>query len=172
MKKIIQLFFLIFFLIITTVSHSKVITITNCSAWNDQKDSVRGLSKEMHEKNEFIVDTNRKLLKHNSILTDQYIKNTNEMFKKNHGRDLNLSKIYSREYQIEYSDNKFVKASTDVKYSTWNQKEIIELNLNDKLITRTTEEIINGSTRSHQLHSFCSRNENNNKDLLKKVIGK
>lgn len=83
------------------------------------------MDKSKFEKNEFIININEKSVRHNVIRTDSYVKESK------------IDKISSAEYQIEYSDSKFVKA----RYvrTTNSLGFTIEINLNDKTITRTME---------------------------------
>ena len=83
------------------------------------------MDKSKFEKNEFIININEKSVRHNIIRTDSYVKESN------------IDKISSSEYQIEYSDSKFVKASS--VRTTATPKTTIEINLNDKTVTRTLE---------------------------------
>ena len=127
MKKIIS--FLISFIVITSSAQAKVIILSNCTI-GDEIPIKTKMDKSKFEKNEFIININEKSVRHNVIRTDSYIKESEKiMFK--------LPKISSAEYQIEYSDSKFVKA----RYvrTTTSLGVTIEINLNDKTVTRTTE---------------------------------
>lgn len=128
MKKIIS--FLICFIVITSSAQAKVIILSNCTI-GDEIPIKTKIDKSKFEKNEFIININEKSVRHNVIRTDSYIKESEKimMFK--------IPKMSSAEYQIEYSDSKFVKAR-DVKATTI-LKTTIEINLNDKTVTRTTE---------------------------------
>ena len=88
------------------------------------------MDKSQFEKNEFIININEKSVRHNVIRTDSYLKK----YEKN---SFKIPKISSAEYQIEYSDSKFVKASSEKTTNTL--KLTIEINLNDKTVTRTLE---------------------------------
>ena len=122
MKKIIL--FLISFILITSSAQAKVIILSNCTI-GDEILIKKKMDKSKFEKNEFIININEKSVRHNVIRTDSYVKESN------------IDKISSSEYQIEYSDSKFVKASS--VRTTTTLKTTIEINLNDKTITRTME---------------------------------
>ena len=120
MKKIIS--FLISFIVITSSVQAKVIILSNCTI-GDEILIKKKMDKSKFEKNEFIININEKSVRHNVIRTDSYVKESN------------IDKISSAEYQIEYSDSKFVKASS--VRTTTALKTTIEINLNDKTVTRT-----------------------------------
>jgi hypothetical protein len=108
-----------------------VIILSNCTIGNEIPIKTK-MDKSKFEKNEYIININEKSVRHNVIRTDSYIKESEKiMFK--------LPKIQSGEYQIEYSDSKFVKASDVKTPTTTTLKTTIEINLNDKTVTRTTE---------------------------------
>lgn len=168
MKKIIQLFSLIFFLTFTVSSHAKIITLSNCST-GDSILTKEEMNKNTYEKNEYIININQKLVRKNVIFTDSYIKNENDTFKKEHKKDLNRDKIMSREYQIEYSDSKFVKATTDIRDAK--AKHTIEINLNEKTIKSTLETKSHSGVHSFSLYQYCGGG-GGSKDFLNKIIGK
>ena len=168
MKKIIQLFSLIFFLTFTVSSHAKIITLSNCST-GDSILNKEEMNKNTFEKNEYIININQKLVRKNVIFTDSYIKNENDTFKKEHKKDLNLNKIISYEYQIEYSDSKFVKATTDIRDAK--AKHTIEINLNEKTIKSTLETKSHSGVSSFSLYQYCGGGRGS-KDFLNKIIGK
>jgi hypothetical protein len=168
MKKIIQLFSLIFFLTFTVSSHAKIITLSNCST-GDSILTKEEMNKNTYEKNEYIININQKLVRKNVIFTDSYIKNENDTFKKEHKKDLNRDKIMSREYQIEYSDSKFVKATTDIRDAK--AKKTIEINLNEKTIKSTLETKSHSGVHSFSLYQYCGGG-GGSKDFLNKIIGK
>ena len=89
------------------------------------------MDKSKFEKNEFIININEKSVRHNVIRTDSYVKESK------------IDKISSAEYQVEYSDSKFVKAGT--KKTDTNIKLTILINLNDKTVTRTLETKVRSS---------------------------
>jgi hypothetical protein len=168
MKKIIQLFSLIFFLTFTVSSHAKIITLSNCST-GDSILTKEEMNKNTYEKNEYIININQKLVRKNVIFTDSYIKNENDTFKKEHKKDLNRDKIMSREYQIEYSDSKFVKATADIRDAK--AKKTIEINLNEKTIKSTLETKSHSGVHSFSLYQYCGGG-GGSKDFLNKIIGK
>jgi hypothetical protein len=168
MKKIIQLFSLIFFLTFTVSSHAKIITLSNCST-GDSILTKEEMNKNTYEKNEYIININQKLVRKNVIFTDSYIKNENDTFKKEHKKDLNRDKIISYEYQIEYSDSKFVKATTDIRDAK--AKKTIEINLNEKTIKSTLETKSHSGVHSFSLYQYCGGG-GGSKDFLNKIIGK
>ena len=135
MKKIIQLLSLIFFLTFTVSSHAKIIILSNCSE-TDEKFTKGEMDKSQFEKNEFVININQKLVKNNIIRTDSYVKESEKS-------SFKIPKISSAEYQIEYSDSKFVKASS--VRTTTALKTTIEINLNDKTVTRTLETKVKSS---------------------------
>ena len=128
MKKIIS--FLISFILITSSAQAKVIILSNCTI-GDEILIKKKMDKSKFEKNEFIININEKSVRHNIIRTDSYVKESK------------IDKISSAEYQIEYSDSKFVKAR-NVK-TTNTLKLTIEINLNDKTVTRTLETKVKSS---------------------------
>jgi hypothetical protein len=168
LKKIIQLFSLIFFLTFTVSSHAKIITLSNCST-GDSILTKEEMNKNIYEKNEYIININQKLVRKNVIFTDSYIKNENDTFKKEHKKDLNRDKINSYEYQIEYSDSKFVKATTDIRDAK--AKKTIEINLNEKTIKSTLETKSHSGVHSFSLYQYCGGG-GGSKDFLNKIIGK
>jgi hypothetical protein len=168
MKKIIQLFSLIFFFTFTVSSHAKIITFSNCST-GDSILNKEGMDKNTFEKNEYIININQKLVRKNVIFTDSFIKNENDTFKKEHKKDLNRDKIISYEYQIEYSDSKFVKATTDIRDAK--AKKTIEINLNEKTIKSTLETKSHSGVHSFSLYQYCGGG-GGSKDFLNKIIGK
>ena len=168
MKKIIQLLSLIFFLTFTVSSHAKIIILSNCSE-TDEKFTKGEMDKSQFEKNEFVININQKLVKNNIIRTDSYVKNQNEMFKNSDGTSPNFNKILSNEYQIEYSDSKFVKATTDIRDAK--AKHTIEVNLNEKTIKSTLETKSHGGVSSFSLYQYCG-GSGGSKDFLNKIIGK
>ena len=168
MKKIIQLFSLIFFLTFAVSSHAKIITFSNCST-GDSILNKEGMNKNTFEKNEYIININQKLVRKNVIFTDSYIKNKNDTFKIEHKKDLNLNKIISYEYQIQYSDSKFVKATTDIRDAK--AKHTIEINLKEKTIKSTLETKSHGGVSSFSLYQYCGGG-GGSKDFLNKIIGK
>jgi hypothetical protein len=127
MKKIIL--FLISFIVITSSAQAKVIILSNCTI-GDEILIKKKMDKSKFEKNEFIININEKSVRHNVIRTDSYVKESEKIMS-------GFPKISSAEYQIEYSDSKFVKASS--VRTTTTLKTTIEINLNDKTITRTLE---------------------------------
>jgi hypothetical protein len=162
MKKIIQLFFLIFFFTFTVSSHAKIITFSNCST-GDLILTKTEMDKNIFEKNEYIININKKLVRKTVIFTDAYIKNKNDTFKKEH------KKIISYEYQIEYSDSKFVKATTDIRDAKG--KHTIEINLNEKTIKSILDTKSHSGVHSSSLYQFCGGG-GGSKDFLNKIIGK
>lgn len=128
MKKIIS--FLISFIVITSSVQAKVIILSNCTI-GDEIPIKTKMDKSKFEKNEFIININEKSVRHNVIRTDSYVKESK------------IDKISSAEYQIEYSDSKFVKAR-NVK-TTNTLKLTIEINLNDKTVIRTLETKVRSS---------------------------
>jgi len=128
MKKIIL--FLISFIVITSSAQAKVIILSNCTI-GDEILIKKKMDKSKFEKNEFVINVNEKSVRHNIIRTDSYVKESK------------IDKISSAEYQIEYSDSKFVKAGTE-KTDT-NIKLTILINLNDKTVTRTLETKVRSS---------------------------
>jgi hypothetical protein len=127
MKKIIL--FLISFIVITSSAQAKVIILSNCTI-GDEILIKKKMDKSKFEKNEFIININEKSVRHNVIRTDSYVKEYEKIMS-------GFTKISSAEYQIEYSDGKFVKASS--VRTTATPKTTIEINLNDKTVTRTLE---------------------------------
>ena len=109
---------------ITSSAQAKVIILSNCTI-GDEILIKKKMDKSKFEKNEFVINVNEKSVRHNIIRTDSYVKESN------------IDKISSSEYQIEYSDSKFVKASS--VRTTATPKTTIEINLNDKTVTRTLE---------------------------------
>ena len=130
MKKIIL--FLISFIVITSSAQAKVIILSNCTI-GDEILIKKKMDKSKFEKNEFIININEKSVRHNIIRTDSYVKESK------------IDKISSAEYQIEYSDSKFVKASDVKTPTTTTLKTTIEINLNDKTVTRTLETKVKSS---------------------------
>ena len=128
MKKIIS--FLISFILITSSAQAKVIILSNCTI-GDEIPIKTKMDKSKFEKNEFIININEKSVRHNIIRTDSYVKESK------------IDKISSAEYQIEYSDSKFVKARNAKTTNTL--KLTIEINLNDKTVIRTLETKVRSS---------------------------
>ena len=128
MKKIIL--FLISFIVITSSAQAKVIILSNCTI-GDEILIKKKMDKSKFEKNEFIININEKSVRHNIIRTDSYVKESK------------IDKISSAEYQIEYSDSKFVKARNAKTTNTL--KLTIEINLNDKTVIRTLETKVRSS---------------------------
>ena len=164
MKKIIS--FLISFIVITSSVQAKVIILSNCTI-GDEILIKKKMDKSKFEKNEFIININEKSVRHNVIRTDSYVKNQNEMFKNSDGTSPNFNKISSNEYQIEYSDSKFVKAKRNVNLNNSDVKFTIEINSKDKTITETTDY----KGRSFRNYTYCGGGAGN-KDFLNKIIGK
>lgn len=133
MKKIIS--FLISFILITSSAQAKVIILSNCTI-GDEILIKKKMDKSEFEKNEFIININEKSVRHNVIRTDSYVKESEKS-------SFKIPKISSAEYQIEYSDSKFVKASSEKTTNTL--KLTIEINLNDKTVTRTLETKVKSS---------------------------
>jgi hypothetical protein len=127
MKKIIL--FLISFIVITSSAQAKVIILSNCTI-GDEILIKKKMDKSKFEKNEFIININEKSVRHNIIRTDSYVKESEKIIS-------GFPKFSSAEYQIEYSDSKFVKASS--VRTTTTLKTTIEINLNDKTVTETLE---------------------------------
>jgi hypothetical protein len=115
---------------ITSSAQAKVIILSNCTI-GDEILIKKKMDKSKFEKNEFVINVNEKSVRHNIIRTDSYVKESK------------IDKISSAEYQIEYSDSKFVKAGTE-KTDT-NIKLTILINLNDKTVTRTLETKVRSS---------------------------
>ena len=88
---------------------------------------------------------------------------------KEHKKDFNRDKIISYEYRIEYSDSKFVKATTDIRDAK--AKHTIEVNLNEKTIKSTLETKSHGGVSSFSLYQYCG-GSGGSKDFLNKIIGK
>jgi hypothetical protein len=168
MKKIIQFFSLISFLTFTVSSHAKIIIFSNCST-PDSILTKTEMDKNTFEKNEYIININKKLVRKNVIFTKSFLKNENDFFKKEHKKDFNRDKIMSREYQIEYSDSKFVKATTDIRDAK--AKHTIEINLNEKTIKSTLETKSHSEVSSFSLYQYCGGG-GGSKDFLNKIIGK
>ena len=164
MKKII--IFLICFILVASSAQAKVIILSNCSE-TDEKFTKGEMDKSQFEKNEFVININQKLVKNNIIRTDSYVKNQNEMLKNSDGTSPNFNKILSNEYQIEYSDSKFVKAKRNVNLNNSDVKFTIEINSKDKNITETTDY----KGRSFRNYTYCGGGAGN-KDFLNKIIGK
>ena len=133
MKKIIS--FLISFILITSSAQAKVIILSNCTI-GDEILIKKKMDKSKFEKNEFIININEKSVRHNVIRTDSYVKESEKS-------SFKIPKISSAEYQIEYSDSKFVKASSEKTTNTL--KLTIEINLNDKTVIRTLETKVRSS---------------------------
>ena len=115
---------------ITSSVQAKVIILSNCTI-GDEIPIKTKMDKSKFEKNEFIININEKSVRHNIIRTDSYVKESK------------IDKISSAEYQIEYSDSKFVKASSEKTTNTL--KLTIEINLNDKTVIRTLETKVRSS---------------------------
>ena len=115
---------------ITSSAQAKVIILSNCTI-GDEILIKKKMDKSKFEKNEFIININEKSVRHNIIRTDSYVKESK------------IDKISSAEYQIEYSDSKFVKASSEKTTNTL--KLTIEINLNDKTVIRTLETKVRSS---------------------------
>ena len=159
---------LIFFLTFTVNSHAKIITFSNCST-GDPTLTKKEMDKNTFEKNEYIININQKLVRKTVIFTDSFIKNENDTFMKEHKKNFNRDKIISYEYRIEYSDSKFVKATTDIRDAK--AKHTIEVNLNEKTIKSTLETKSNGAVSSFSLYQYCG-GSGGSKDFLNKIIGK
>jgi hypothetical protein len=166
--KIFVIFFLFFISLIPNLADAKIITFSNCST-GDSILNKEEMNKNIYEKNEYIININQKLVRKNVIFTDSYIKNENDTFKKEHKKDLNRDKIISYEYQIEYSDSKFVKATTDIRDAK--AKKTIEINLNEKTIKSTLETKSHSGVHSFSLYQYCGGG-GGSKDFLNKIIGK
>jgi hypothetical protein len=155
MKKIILLFF--FFTVFTNITYAKVITLSNCGKYN--KVLIKeGMNKNEFTKNEYIIDTDKKFVRFTDILTDSFFKKQKEII-------LNAKQINSREYEIIYSDSKFVQAKRDLPIISG--KNTLEINLNEKTITSTIE------TQGKVVRNFvyCDGG-GGSKDFLNKIIGK
>lgn len=169
MKKIILFFSLIFFSTVAVSSYAKIITFSNCSTPGSSLNK-NEMDKSIYEKNEYIININQKLVRRNIIFTDSFIKNENDSFRKTHQKNFNRDKITSFEYQIKYSDSKFIKATTDIKDTK--AKHTIEINLNEKTIKNTLETQSNsGTPSSFSQYQYCGGG-GGSKDFLNKIIGK
>jgi major membrane immunogen (membrane-anchored lipoprotein) len=165
-----RLVLLLIFLTFTVNSHAKIITLSNCSTGDSMKYAhKKEMDKNTYEKNEYIININQKLVRRTVIFTDSFIKNENDTFRKEHKKDFNRDKITSFQYRIEYSDSKFVKATTDIRDTKG--KHTVEINLNEKTIKSTLETKSNGAVSSFSLYQYCG-GSGGSKDFLNKIIGK
>jgi len=163
-----RLVLLLIFLTFTVNSHAKIITLSNCST-GDSILIKKEMDKNTYEKNEYIININQKLVRKTVIFTDSFIKNENDTFREEHKKDFNRDKITSSEYRIEYSDNKFVKATRDIRDAK--AKHTVEINLNEKTIKSTFETKSNGAVSSFSFYQYCG-GSGGSKDFLNKIIGK
>jgi hypothetical protein len=157
MKKIILI--LTFFLISNLVQ-AKTITINNCyvmgGSFTTEPTSLKEL-KENYDKDEYIIDTERKTITHNVILNEKSLQKGGE-------------KIFVDIFNLDYFDGKFAKGS---------RKEKIE-NINSYTITfNLSENTYKGNlkgidmiNKEYELSWDYKCSGNNSNDILKKIIGK
>jgi hypothetical protein len=143
-------------------SHAKIITLSNCGENNDvlKKDE---MDKRKYIKKEYIIDRDKKTVKYNEILTDSEFEKKKKLI-------VNAGKISSHDFQIQYSDGKFIKAirkSIQVEGFRW----IVEINLNEKTVLYTTELKFTDGMESIRSYIYCGGG-GGSKDFLNKIIGK
>ena len=105
MRKILGIVILSLF--VSTNLYSKIIELKKC-----ETDKLKFNSNEFIKRS-YIIDTNKSILKSVRIKTDEYLKRLKkEAVEK--GLDTTfLTKISTTDFDIEYADNRYIKASKD-----------------------------------------------------------
>ena len=168
MKKIIQLFSLIFFLTFTVSSHAKIITFKECYSADENK-----FDSKTWEKKELIVDTNLKNAKLILIYTAAGLAaETERIIRLNdkHLGNYRPEKITIFYSSVEYVDENYITLKTQSNTSNYSK---FNLNLKKKNIEQTI--FFNGVPVSTFIAYTCNGSSNSSsgaKDTLKKIIGK
>ena len=168
MKKIIQLFSLIFFSTFTVSSHAKIITFKDCYSPDENK-----FDSKTWEKNELIVDTNLKNAKRIQIYTDAGLAAETERIirlKDKHLGNYRPEKITIFYSSVEYVDENYITLKTQSNTSNYSK---FNLNLKKNNIEQTI--FFNGVPVSTFIAYTCNGSSNSSsgaKDTLKKIIGK
>jgi hypothetical protein len=168
MKKIIQLFSLIFFSTFTVSSHAKIITFKDCYSPDENK-----FDSKTWEKNELIVDTNLKNAKRIQIYTDAGLAAETERIiglKDKHLGNYRPEKITIFYSSVEYADENYITLKTQSNTSNYSK---FNLNLKKNNIEQTI--FFNGVPVSTFIAYTCNGSSNSSsgaKDTLKKIIGK
>ena len=168
MKKIIQLFSLIFFSTFTVSSHAEIITFKECYSPDENK-----FDSKTWEKNELIVDTNLKNAKRIQIYTDAGLAAETERIirlKDKHLGNYRPEKITIFYSSVEYADEKYITLKTQSNTSNYSK---FNLDLKKKNIEQTI--FFNGVPVSTFIAYTCNGSSNSSsgaKDTLKKIIGK
>lgn len=163
MRLILILFFGSF--LICSLAEAKVITLSNCSESDSLKEK-----KPMtidYIKNEFVIDTDKKVAVHNIIFTDNFVKERSEFISKSIGRPYSVEKISTYEYKINYSDNKFIKLS---RKAGERSEETAVVDLNEKIITRI-KVIKDFLENTHDVEDYIYCGGNGATSFLKKTLG-
>ena len=105
-------------------AYARVIELKKCGT------SFNPFNSDKHIKRSYVIDTNKSVVQKVTIYTDSYYESERKEFIKEFGDARRWSKINVLDFDIEYSDSKFVKAS---KY--FNEKATLEIDIKKKTAT-------------------------------------
>ena len=98
-------------LLLSGNAYAKIIELKKCDRGTFKYNS------KYFDKRSFIIDTSKSTVQLVTILTESQYKKDEKEFIKKFGSTKGLERISTIDYEIEYVDNKFVKATKDWKSS-------------------------------------------------------
>ena len=127
MKKVIAI--IVLGLLLMTNAYSKTVELKKCST------SSKKFDPNNYEKKGYVINTGKSLVQRVFVLTDRYYEAQQKKFMESFGNTLGLDKISILNFQIEYSDNRFVKAVNKMTGQTGAAIETtLEIDLDDKTV--------------------------------------
>ena len=127
MKK--ALVVIIFGLLLMTNAYSKTVELKKCST------SSKKFDPNNYEKKGYVINTDKSIVQSVRILTNKQYKIQQKKFMEEFGNTQGLDKISILNFQIEYSDNRFVKAVNKMTGQTGAAIEAtLEIDLDDKTV--------------------------------------
>ena len=123
MKKLLAI--IVLGLLFSGNAYAKVIELKKCST------SINPFDSKKHIKRSYLINTNKSVVQNVTVFTDAHYESERKKFMKEFGDARGWSKIRVTDFDIEYSDNRFVKAS---KYFT-KKKSTLEIDIKKKTAT-------------------------------------
>ena len=131
MLKFMKRFLMIFVLglLLSTNAYSKTVELKKCST------SSKKFDPNQYEKKGYVINTDKSIVQSVRILTNKQYKIQQKKFMEEFGNTQGLNKINILNFQIEYSDNRFVKAVNKRTGQTGAAIEAtLEIDLDDKTV--------------------------------------
>ena len=127
MKKLLAI--VVLGLLLMTNAYSKTVELKKCST------SSKKFDPNKYEKKSYVINTDKAIVQSVRILTNKQYKIQQEKFMEEFGNTQGLDKISILNFQIEYSDNRFVKAVNKWTGQTGAAIEsTLEIDLDDKTV--------------------------------------